>query len=225
VRAELFQQIAAASFTMNDADAATTAILRQGIRDSSLAVRLIVLQTLGGRGDSVALDVLRSGLENPARAVIAPSAAVRILGLRDPRPYYPLLHRLMTQPPDSGTRLAAIRLLGGYAPSRTSLLSILRNRTEAATVREAAFGTLSANAASELPSAIAQVLRDDAEPTRLRIRAIKFYELKRTSRDPKVLRRAPDDIDTVIRQLAANSSVPEVRSAAATYVARTQSAR
>lgn len=199
--------------------------LRSAARDPDLDIRRVALRALAGQGDEAALRLLEQGLGTPGDARLPPSEAVPLLGLTDPSPFFPLLHRLMRQPPDSATRLAAIRLLGAYGPSRADLVSVLRDATESATARHAALGALAAGDPQGLARHVVSVVTDEAAPLELRLRAIKAVEIIRTSRDPRVLGRAPDEFDRALERLAERSRAPAIREAARSYLTRTRSPR
>jgi hypothetical protein len=60
------------------------------------------------------------------------------------------------------------------------------------------------------------VVADEAAPVDLRLRAIKVVEIARTSRDPKVCARAPDEFDGLMERLAEGSPSQAVGEAART---------
>jgi hypothetical protein len=199
--------------------------LRAAARDPDIRIRRVALRALAGQGDRPALNMLRVGLDSPSAALLPPDEAVPLLGLTDPAPFYDLLRRLMREPPDLGTRLAAIRLLGGDAQSRDALVQVLRDARESPTPRQAALGALAAGDPARLPQNVVPVVADEAAPSDLRVRAIKAVEITRTSRDPRVFARAPDEFDRVMERLAARSAAAAVQAAARTYLARTRSPR
>ncbi len=222
LRSEAVTQLALASFALPQSFVRP---LRAAARDPDIRIRRSALRALAGHGDPPTLDMLAAGLSSPTEALLPPSEAVQLLGLKDPAPFYPLLHRLMLQPPDSATRLVAIQLLGRYGPSRGTIALFLRDSKEAPAVRQAALGALAAGDPRGLPQQVLPVVADEAAPLDLRLRAIKAVEVARTSRDPKVFARAPDAFDRLMERLAERSPSLAVREAARTYLSRTRSAR
>ena len=199
--------------------------LRAAARDPEIRIRRTALRALAGYGDGPALTLLQEGLLSPQAALLPPAEAVQLLGLKDPAPFYELLRRLMREPPDSTTRVAAIRLLGGDTQSRDALAHVLRDVRESPTPRQAALGALAAGDPAGLPQNVVPVVADEAAPSDLRVRAIKAVEITRTSRDPRVFARAPDEFDRVMERLAARSAAAAVQAAAKTYLVRTRAPR
>jgi hypothetical protein len=199
--------------------------LRNAAVDPDLEVRRAALRALAGQGDEAALRLLERGLVTPGDAGLPPSEAVHLLGLNDPTPFFAVLHGVMREPPDSATRLAAIRLLGGYEPSRADLVALLRDPQESPAARHAALGALAAGDPQGLAERVAPVVADEGAPLDLRLRAIKAVEIIRTSRDPRVLGRVPDEFDRTLERLAERSSTLAVRDAARGYLDRTRTAR
>lgn len=199
--------------------------LRTAARDADIRLRRAALGALAGYDDQPTLSLLAQGLSSPAGALLPPREAVRLLGLRDPTPYYPLLNRLMLQPPDSATRLAAIQLLGGHAPSRAQIVGYLRDPAEPPAIRQAALSALAVGDPAGFPQQVLAVVADEAAPLDLRLRAIKIIEVRRTSRDPKVLGRAADEFDRLMERLITGSQAGAIREAARVYLVRTKSAQ
>ncbi len=137
---------------------------------------------------------------SPRAALLPPDEAVQLLGLKDPSPFYELLRQLVRQPSDSATRVAAIRLLGGDSTSRDALVQVLRDTREGLAARQAALGALAAGDPRGLPQHAVPVVADEAAPPDLRVLAIKAVEITRTSRDPRVFARAPDEFDRVVER-------------------------
>jgi hypothetical protein len=230
LRHEAVTQLASATFgseTMQLQTGSFLTTLRAAARDPELRTRRVALRALAGQNDSAGLELLRQDLMRPSPEgpLLPPAEAVQLLGVNDPAPYYELLRRLMRAPPDAATRVAAIGLLGGDTASRAELVRIVRGRDERLAARQAALGALAAGDPDGLADHIVPVVVDEAAPADLRVRGIKAVEIKRTSRDPRVLGRTPDEFDRAVERLAERSTVPAVRNAARRYVARTRSPR
>ena len=225
VRAEAVRQLAARSFELEVQPPEVVTALRSGARDPDVDVRRAALGALAGHGDTVALRLLRTGLESPASALLPPADAVTLLGLANPSPYFDLFNRIMTQSPDSQARAAAIRLLGAHDRSRPQLIVILRDPRESELVRHAALGALSAGDARNFAAHVLPVVADEAAPIDLRLRSIAFVEISRTSRDARIFARATDDFDRLMIRLRDGSTSPRIRAAAQHYLTRTRSAR
>jgi hypothetical protein len=190
--------------------------LRAASGDPDAEIRRRTFSVLAAQGDAEARTRLRAGLRSPTAAPLPPRESVRLLGLRLDRESLPVLHAVMLAPPDPATRLEAVRLLGGYAPSRQALLGILHDRREGVEVRLAAMGALQANAPDSFPAWAVPVVEDEGADDRLRLYAIQAVGYRR----PLTLRLAPDAFDAAVRRLSAGSGSAAVRRAAGEYVRR-----
>jgi len=90
---------------------------------------------------------------------------------------------------------------------------------------QAALGALAAGDPAGLPQNVVPVVADESAPSDLQVRAIKSVEITRTSRDPRVFARAPDEFDRVMERLAIRSAAAAVQAAARNYLVRTRSPR
>lgn len=228
LRHEAVRQLSFATFgsaTMHAQPDAFLATFRAASRDPQLRIRRIALRVLAGQGDRPGLELLRDGLTSPSAALLPPAEAVGLLGLIDPAPFYDVLRRLMRTPPDAATRVAAIGLLGRDSVSRAELVRVLRDRRERLAAREAALGALAAGDQEGLAQHVVPVVADETAPADLRVRAIRAVEITRTSRDPRVVGRAPDEFDRAVQRVAARTQVVAVRGAARRYLERTRSPR
>jgi HEAT repeat protein len=225
LRSEAVLQLAHSSFDIHHRPVEHVEALRIGARDRDLRVRRAAIRALAGHGDEVVLQMLAAELDSAPGTSLPPSETASLLGLKDPAPFYPLLSRLLRQAPDSATRLVAIRLLAGHQPSRGAITRILRDRRESDSARHAALGAVAAGDPKELPMLLVPVVADEGEPVDLRVRAIKAVEISRTSRDPKVFTRSPDDFDTLMERLAATSPNAAIQQSSRAFLARTRSPR
>ena len=225
LRAQATLELARASFNLPEHAAEVVEALRAGARDPDPQVRRESIRALAGHADPVILRMLESDLDSARSTRLPASEAAALLGSVDPAPFYPLFRRLIRAPPDSATRLVAIRLVAGDTSSRALLTSILQDRKESADARHAALGALAAGDPLGLPQRVVPVVGNESDPADLRIRAIKAVEISRTSRDPKLLGRSPDEFDRVVETLATRSSDRRVQESARTYLSRTRSAR
>lgn len=193
--------------------------LRAVVDDPDAGVRQRAFRILAAQGDAAARARLREGLRAPGAAALPPRESVRLLGLRLDPESLPVLHAVMLDPPDAATRVEAVRLLGGYAPSRETLVRILRDRNESLDARLAAMGALHANEPEAFPALALPVVADEGADDRLRVYAIHAVRYRR----PPTLRLAADDFDAAVQRLNAQSSSPAVRRAASEYLrARTR---
>jgi hypothetical protein len=224
LRSEAVLQLARGSFDLPEHPAEVVEALRAGARDPDPEVRREAVRALARHADPVILRMLEGDLDSARSAVLPASEAAGLLGLVDPAPFYPLFRRLIREPPDSATRVVAIRLVASDPSSRALLASILQERRESPEARQAALGSLAAGDPQGLPGRVVPVVADENAPADLRLRAIKAVEISRTSRDPNVLGRPPDEFDRLLERLATSSRDQRVRSSSRTYLDRTRSA-
>jgi hypothetical protein len=177
-------------------------------------LRLRAFSILAAQGDAASLARLRQELRSTGASALPPRESVRLLGLRLEPESLPVLHAVMLDPPDAAARVEAVRLLGGYAPSRDALVRILRDPGENVEVRLAAMGALHANAPERFAAWALPVVADEGADDRLRVFAIQAVRYRR----PAALRLASDDFDATVLRLHSESSSAAVRRAALDYV-------
>ncbi|HEX2205147.1 MAG TPA: hypothetical protein VHG91_17680 [Longimicrobium sp.] len=191
--------------------------LRETTADPDPALRERAFAVLALQDDEVARARLLEGLGAPRSAPLPPARIVELLGASLNEGSLPALHRAMLEPPDTATRTAALRLLGGYAPSRPYLVRYLQDPREPGAVRLAAMGALHAAAPDSFPGYALPVVEDEDADEPLRVYAIRAVQYRRPS---AARAQDADAFDLAVRRLAAASRSGEVRRAAADYVRR-----
>jgi hypothetical protein len=142
---------------------------------------------------------------------------VELLGLNLSDSTLLVLHQVMIEPPDTAARIAAIRFLGGYAPSRVLLVGYLQDRRETEPVRMAAMGALHAGAPGEFPGYALPIVEDEAASDMLRVYAIRAVQYRR----PRARAgEGGDAFDQAVARLATGARSDTVRRAAADYKSR-----
>jgi hypothetical protein len=197
-------------------DAPPVEALRALLADPDPGLRRRAFAVLAGHDDEQARGRLLEGLRGPAaRAPLPPATAVELLGIALNAASLPVLHQVMVEPPDTATRIAAIRILGSHAPSRPFLVRYLQDRREGEAVRLAAMGALHACAPREFPEYALPVVEDETAGDALRVYAIHAVQYRR----PPARGGQPEDaFDAAVRRLATASSSAAVRGAATDYV-------
>lgn len=209
------------SFTKHVLSEEMVATFRTLTRDQDDGLRSIAFAVLAGRADGPVLEQLAVGLRDPTSAPLSPAESVRLLGTWDPNPDYSLLHDIMLEPPDLETRLEAVRLLGGYAPSQQHIVRYLHDPNEREDIRLAAVGTLSANDPQNFARHVLPIVRDETERTSLRVYGIQAVMQRRSTRDFQTrVARVPDEFDMAVSRLARESQDGVVRQAAVRYMER-----
>ncbi len=198
------------------------ATMRGLTRDADATYREAAFSALCAAGDGASQKLLLEGLENPERALVPPERAVAILALDLHGDFYPTLNRIMLQPPNQATRVACIRVLGGYAPARETIVGYLQDPESAEDVRLAAVAALHANAPERLAGYALPVVADENAPSKVRAYAISAESRRRAGQNLHGIGPAnADDFDALVRKLAQESRSADVREAAAAYLRRT----
>jgi hypothetical protein len=191
------------------------AALRETTRDQNPSIREAAFNILASHGDETTQKQLLEGLESK-KGVLPPYDSVRLLGLHPRSEMYPVLHQLLLSPPDERTKVECLRLLGGYEPSRKTIVEILQNPRESTAVRQAALATLNANDAEHLAVHALPVIADEKAGDSLRAYGILAVQQRRTSQ--KMVLSGTDEFEVAVRKLARDSGSVEVREAARRYL-------
>lgn len=196
------------------------AVLRLVTQDPDSNLRARAFALLVADGDEQTRRQLLESLRQPELVPLPPASIVRLLGLTLTDSVYPVLHAVLIQPPDAATRVEAIRLLGGYVPSRLLLTRYLQDAQEPDVVRLAAMATLHANAPGEFPGLALPVILDEQASDSLRLYGIQATRLRRRTLGADSLAAFPtgDSFDQAMLRLATESRSTAVRAAAASYL-------
>lgn len=192
--------------------------LRSMTRDPERDVRLTAFGILSTAGDDFAHQRLLECLRSPSTAPLPVRECVRLLGLRLHGDAYPLLHQILLRPPDEGTHLDAIRLLGGYPVSRPALLELLRDPERSEAIQLAVLGTLYANDLAGFADAALPVVGDEKAPDALRIYGIQAVRQRRANLLHVGRKDAVAAFDQAVAEVARTSRSKEVRKAALDYL-------
>jgi hypothetical protein len=179
-------------------------------------LRRLAFSRLSAEGDDAAQRRLLEGLKGGTDAPLPPAESIELLGLRMPADAFPVLHQLLVSAPDPQTRIAAIRHLGAYPPSRADLIRIVQSRDEKQEARLAALGALHANVPEALPAIAAPVLKDPTAGDELRIFVIQAVRWRRGNSGLRL--EGISDFDAAVRALA-DGTESELRRVAREYLA------
>jgi hypothetical protein len=220
LRHETLEQLHGLSFSngMTTEGQSITGAMRALLRDPDIEFRRTAFSVLSAQGDETAQRALLGGLRDPRTAPLPPQEAVSLLGLRLQPDYYPTLFALYRRPPNEETRIASMRLLGGYPEARPELIRAIRNANESLQARLAAAGTLHSSVPEQFGEAILPVVEDEAAPDELRVYGLRAEMLRRESRAFRAARKGPDGFDAAASRLARESHSSTVRAAAGRYV-------
>jgi hypothetical protein len=146
--------------------------LRGLVDDPDPALRDQALEILAQEKDDYAQRRLLEGLQQPARALVAPERAIQFLGYDVHAEHYPILRELVRQPPNPLARLESIRVLGSDPNAKDLLTEILTNRQEDPEVRTASAASLQALAPEEFAELAKRIVLDENEDAGLRAAGI-----------------------------------------------------
>jgi hypothetical protein len=194
-------------------------ILRDLTADAELEVRDWALAFLAAHGDDFAQRQLIACLKSPGKGPLPTARCVQLLGANLHGDFLPALDEVLRQPSDLAARVAALRLLGGYPPSRPEILRLLADARQPDEIRAAVLATLAANDPDHFPVYSLPIVVDEEASAALRVYAIQSVAQRRGGR-PK---RAADGFDAAVRKLAETSSSAAVQRAARQYLRATGS--
>lgn len=179
-------------------------------------LRLYAFSRLVPRGDARAQQLLIDGLRKPESARLEAPAAIAILSTAPKSEVLPTLYDIVQSTKDEATRVEAIRLLGGYAPARKTLVDITRNASEKDPARAAALSALYAGDRENIVQYAAPILSAEASPD-LQSLAIQMTTSVRQAMSYRVNAKHADSYDRLVEKLSREGD-PQVRKAAQTYV-------
>jgi hypothetical protein len=147
-RLSVLQAVQAATFGLLEFDAARPeylAALRQVAMDTDEDLRKRALGILSRENDKFAQKLLLDGLQDPAKAVVAPEKALQLLSYNAHAGAYPIARKLVKNPPSVAAKREAIRLLASDPQSAKLIEDTLADKKESVEIRR-----LSANALHSL---------------------------------------------------------------------------
>jgi hypothetical protein len=212
----VLQQMLFSSMAAHERHHEVMMALRGLMQDPDRAIRETAVSILAAQGDDAARRQLLDGLKSRPGALLPPDLSVRLLGLRPHDDIYPVLHQVMLSAPDEATKVECVRLLGGYAPSRTAIVGLLRNPSESTAVRQAALSTLNANDRERVAEHALPIVTDEGADDALRVYAVLVVQQRRVSQ--KLRLSGEGDFDRAVQKLIADSRSLAVREAARRYV-------
>src|SRR5919204_589855 len=114
------------------------ATLRSIIEDPDAQLRRRAIGILAREQDEYVQRRLIEGLEQRSRALVPAAKAIQFLGYDVHAEYFPLLRRIIEQPPSRAAKREAVRLLSADPASSDLLVTILNDKHEDAEVRKTA---------------------------------------------------------------------------------------
>lgn len=192
------------------------ATLRSIIEDPDAQLRRRAIGILAREKDEYVQRRLIEGLEQRSRALVPAAKAIQFLGYDVHAEYFPLLRRIIEQPPSRAAKREAVRLLSADPASSDLLVTILNDKHEDAEVRKTAAVALQSLAPDRFEAQARRIVLDDDEDDELR--AVSISALTQFA-NPAALRQ-DDQLNRRIGQLRAESGSPQVQQATAGYLAK-----
>jgi hypothetical protein len=190
--------------------------LRSIIEDPDRTLRRRAIGVLAREKDEYVQRRLIEGLEHPSKALVSPAKAIQYLGYDVHAEYFPLLRRLVENPPTLSAQEEAIRILAADPKSRTLLTRILTDREQPSRARYMSAVSLQSLAPEKFQNVARTIALDDDEDDRLRVAsltALTHYAKPETTPKQATFTRQ-------VEKLEEGSSSSEVKRASKTYVAR-----
>jgi uncharacterized protein (UPF0147 family) len=192
------------------------ATLRSIIEDPDAQLRRRAIGILAREKDEYVQRRLIEGLEQRSRALVPAAKAIQFLGYDIHAEYFPLLRRIIEQPPSRAAKREAVRLLSADPASTDLLITLLNDKHEDPEVRRTAAVALQSLAPDQFEAQARRIVLDDDEDDELR--AVSISALTQFA-NPAALRQ-DDQLNRRIEQLRAESGSPQVQQATAGYLSK-----
>lgn len=192
------------------------AALRSVVDDPDAELRQRAIGILAREKDEYVQRRLIDGLEGRSAALVPAEKAIQYLGYDIHAEYFPLLRRIVENPPSPAARTEAVRLLAADPSSADLLLTLLSNKQENGDVRRVSAIGLQSAAPARFEEQARRIVLDDDEDDQLR--AMSITALTHFA-NPEALSR-DDELTGRIEQLRADSPSQQVRQATMSYLAK-----
>jgi hypothetical protein len=192
------------------------ATLRSIIEDPNAQLRRRAIGILAREKDEYVQRRLIEGLEQRSRALVPAAKAIQFLGYDVHAEHFPMLRRIIQQPPNGAAKREAVRLLAADPASSDLLLTILNDKHEDPEVRRVAAIALQSLAPDRFEAQARRIILDDDEDDELR--ALSISALTQFA-NPAALRQ-DDQLNRRIEQLRAESGSPQVKQATTAYISK-----
>lgn len=192
------------------------ATLRSIIEDPDAQLRRRAIGILAREKDEYVQRRLIEGLEQRSRALVPAAKAIQFLGYDVHAEYFPMLRRIIEQPPSRAAKREAVRLLSADPASTDLLVTILNDKHENPEVRRTAAVALQSLAPDRFEAQARRIVLDDDEDDELQ--AVSISALTQFA-NPAALRQ-DDQLNRRIGQLRAESGSRQVQQATAGYLSK-----
>lgn len=190
--------------------------LRSVVDDPHPDVRRRVIGVLAREKDEYVQRRLLEGLEHPSRALVRPAKAIQFLGYDVHAAYFPLLRRIVANPPTRAAKREAVRLLAADPEAKELLIALLRDKNESLDVRTVSAVALQSLDPQRFEGEARRIVLDDDEDDQLRATCITalahFANAADLNRDSEMARH--------VEQLGQEAASPQMKQATRSYMAR-----
>jgi hypothetical protein len=196
-------------------------VRRAVIEDPDVRLRRRAIGILAREKDDYVQRRLLEGLERRSRALVPAAKAIQFLGYDIHAEYFPLLRRIIAQPPSRAAKREAVRLLAADPTAGDLLLTILNDRGEDPEVRRLSGIALQSLAPDRFEAEARRIVLDDDEDDDLR--AMSITSLTHFA-NPAAMRQ-DDQLNRRIEQLRSESDSRPVQRATAGYLSKYRAQR
>jgi HEAT repeat protein len=211
----LMQQISfgAASFRAIRPDYLAT--LRSIIADPGVQLREQAISILAQQKDEYVQRRLIEGLEGHSTPLIPVAKALQCLGHDLHAEYFPLLRRIIQDPPSPAAKEEAIRLLAADPDAADLLISILQDRSESLEARKLSAIALQNAAPEQFAQQVRQIVLEDDEEE---LHVVFITALTYVPTPTEMVEDS--ELTTRIEQLRTESASPQIMQAATGFLSR-----
>jgi HEAT repeat protein len=190
---QVLQQSTFSAATFNPKRPEYLAALRTVIDDQDASLREQALEILAQEKEEYAQRRLLEGLENPSQALVPPEKAIQLLGYDIHAEHYPILRKIVQDPPSPEAKQEAVRMLGSDPESKELLTGILMDTNERREVRNASASALQSLAPAEFEERAREIAFAQNEYPDIRATAINaltlFSDQEALDQDAELSRR------------------------------------
>ena len=172
------------------------AALREVATDPDPELRQRVLGILSREKDGFAETKLLEGLTRPAKALVSPEKALQLLSNDPHAAAYPVARAIVDNPPSPEAKREALRLLAADAASAPLFERMLRDKTQAAEIRQVSAAALNAIDPAKFQSHARQIVLDTSESDEMQASSLtaltEFGDRDALAADETLKKRAGD---------------------------------
>lgn len=193
VRLAAFQSLGAAAFSLLAFESARgeyLAALREVSTDPDPVLRRRALGALAREQDGFAQKKLLEGLQDPEKALVTPEKALQFLSYDIHADAYQVAREVVAKPPNTASKIEALRLLASDATAAPIFEKILRDKDESSDVRQVCAAALQSLSPDKLQSYAREALLDPSQPDEIQATSLtaitQFGDREAVSKDTKL---------------------------------------